>query len=72
MGSDIPLMSASMKETPNKDRRYFLIQSTAAVGTIGAGFAVWPFLSYWSPSEKAKAMGAPVKIDVSKLSQGKC
>ena len=70
MGSDIPLLSESMKEPSNKDRRYFLIQSTAAVGTVGAGFAVWPFLSYWSPSEKAKALGAPVKIDVSKLQPG--
>ena len=30
-------MSESMKEPSNKERRYFLIQSTAAVGTVGRG-----------------------------------
>tara|TARA_B100001079_G_scaffold222020_1_gene198125 strand:- start:2166 stop:2681 length:516 start_codon:yes stop_codon:yes gene_type:complete len=34
-----------------------------------AGFAV-PFLSAWNPSEKAKALGASVKFDLSKLEPG--
>ena len=51
-------------------RRYFLIQATSVVGAVGAVGAAWPFVSYWSPSEKAKALGAPVKIDVSKLGPG--
>tara|TARA_B110000003_G_scaffold62340_1_gene62732 strand:- start:3288 stop:3803 length:516 start_codon:yes stop_codon:yes gene_type:complete len=42
-------------------------------GLMGAvtvtGFAV-PFLSAWNPSEKAKALGASVKFDLSKLDPG--
>ena len=45
LGSDIPLMSASSEAALEQGSAYFLIQSTAAVGTIGAGFAVWPFLT---------------------------
>jgi ubiquinol-cytochrome c reductase iron-sulfur subunit len=30
----------------------------------------WPFLSTWSPSARAKAAGAPVDIDISKLENG--
>ena len=48
----------------------FLIQATSVVGAAGAVGAAWPFVSYWSPSEKAKALGAPVKIDLSKLAPG--
>ena len=32
--------------------------------------AAIPFVSYWNPSAKARAMGAPVKIDFSKLAPG--
>ena len=60
-------------ETANaggSSRRYFLIQATSVVAAAGAVGAAWPFVSYWSPSEKAKALGAPVKIDISKLGPG--
>ena len=40
------------------------------MGGVGGVFAVIPFLSTMSPSEKAKAAGAPVEIDVSALRQG--
>jgi ubiquinol-cytochrome c reductase iron-sulfur subunit len=54
----------------NLDRRYFLIQATSAVAAVGAAGAAWPFIKYWTPSAKARAAGAPVKIDFSKLSPG--
>ena len=38
---------------------------TASVGAVGAAFAVTPFIASWNPSAKAKAMGAPVKVDIS-------
>jgi ubiquinol-cytochrome c reductase iron-sulfur subunit len=54
----------------NAGRRKFLVASTSAVGAAGAvGIAV-PFLGSWNPSAKAKAAGAPVKADVSKLEPG--
>ena len=54
----------------NTGRRRFLTAATSAVGVAGAvGLAV-PFVGSWSPSEKAKAAGAPVKADISKLEPG--
>lgn len=54
----------------NQTRRRFLTAATSAVGIAGvAGIAV-PFLGSWNPSEKAKAAGAPVKADISKIEPG--
>ncbi|MBA6412978.1 ubiquinol-cytochrome c reductase iron-sulfur subunit [Parahaliea sp. F7430] len=54
----------------NTGRRRFLTAATSAVGVAGAvGIAV-PFLGSWNPSAKAKAAGAPVKADISKLEPG--
>jgi ubiquinol-cytochrome c reductase iron-sulfur subunit len=54
----------------NTGRRKFLTAATSAVGVAGVvGIAV-PFLGSWNPSAKAKAAGAPVKADISKLEPG--
>jgi len=47
-----------------------LIVATAAVGGAGAITALVPFLSSMLPSERAKAAGAPVEVDVSNLAPG--
>ena len=52
------------------NRRKFLTNLTQIMGGVGGVFAVIPFLSTMSPSEKAKAAGAPVEIDVSALRPG--
>ena len=57
-------------QSVNSRRRYFLIGATSAVAGVGVVGAAVPFLSYWSPSAKARAMGAPVTIDFSKLAPG--
>ena len=54
----------------NKDRRYFLIGATSAVAGVGVVGAAVPFVKYWNPSAKARALGAPVRIDISKLKPG--
>ncbi len=54
----------------NKARRTLLVGATAGVGAVGAGFLAVPFVKSWMPSEKAKAAGAPAKVDVSKLEPG--
>ena len=51
-------------------RRRFLTWSTTVVGGVGAAFAAVPFIASWNPSEKAKAAGAPVEVDVSKVEPG--
>ncbi len=51
-------------------RRRFLTLTTSVVGGAGAVAAVWPFLASLKPSERAKALGAPVTIDINKLDAG--
>ena len=52
-------------------RRRFLVASTSVMGAVGAAFVAVPFLSSWSPSERAKNAGAPVEVDISKLEEGR-
>ncbi len=47
-----------------------LIVATAAVGGAGAATALVPFLSSMLPSERAKAAGAPVEVDVGSIAEG--
>ncbi|RCU49867.1 MULTISPECIES: ubiquinol-cytochrome c reductase iron-sulfur subunit [Corallincola] len=54
----------------NNSRRRFLTAATAVVGGVGAVAAAVPFIKSWNPSEKAKAAGAPVEVDISKLEPG--
>ena len=51
-------------------RRRFLTGAVSVVGAVGAGFAAVPFVVSWQPSERAKALGAPVQVDISKLEPG--
>ncbi|MBS1202156.1 MAG: ubiquinol-cytochrome reductase [Chromatiaceae bacterium] len=54
----------------NKNRRRVLIAATSVVGAVGAGFAAVPFIASMNPSAKARAAGAPVEADISKLEPG--
>ncbi len=51
-------------------RRRFLVGSTSVVGAAGVVGAAVPFLGSWNPSAKARAAGAPVRIDISRLADG--
>lgn len=57
-------------ESVNKTRRRVLVAATSAVGAVGVGFVAVPFIASLSPSAKARAAGAPVEADVSKLEPG--
>ena len=50
-------------------RRNLLVATACAGGVAGLAVAV-PFLTSLSPSERAKAAGAPVEVDISKLGPG--
>ena len=50
-------------------RRTWLIATTVA-GGFGGVATVVPFVSSFAPSEKAKAAGAPVEVDISGLKPG--
>ncbi|WP_263080415.1 ubiquinol-cytochrome c reductase iron-sulfur subunit [Endozoicomonas sp. Mp262] len=54
----------------NTGRRRFLVAATSVVGAAGAVGVATPFVKSWTPSAKAKAAGAPVKVNVSKLEPG--
>ncbi|MFL0807798.1 MAG: ubiquinol-cytochrome c reductase iron-sulfur subunit [Oceanobacter sp.] len=58
------------QDSVNNSRRTLLVGVTSAVGAVGAGFLAVPFVKSWNPSEKAKAAGAPAKVDVSKIEPG--
>ena len=59
----------SEQEIDLKKRR-FLTGATGVVGAVGVGFVAWPFVSSWMPSARAKAAGAPVDVDITKLETG--
>lgn len=58
------------KEGVDIGRRRFLTLTTSVVGGVGAAAWAWPFLAQLKPSERAKALGAPISIDISKLEPG--
>ena len=54
----------------NRGRRRFLTAATSVVGGVGVAAVVVPFVKSWNPSARAKAAGAPVKVDISKIKIG--
>jgi len=62
--------SASAAAEVDQDRRGFLTFATVATGAVGVAFAAVPFIASWSPSERTRAAGAPIEVDLSKLEPG--
>jgi ubiquinol-cytochrome c reductase iron-sulfur subunit len=59
-----------MSDTPvDNSKRTWLIASVGA-GAVGAGFVATPFVSSFQPSERAKAAGAAVEVDISDIKPG--
>ncbi|TLX57430.1 ubiquinol-cytochrome c reductase iron-sulfur subunit [Stutzerimonas nosocomialis] len=54
----------------NAGRRRFLVAATSVVGAAGAVGAAVPFVGSWFPSAKAKAAGAPVRVNIGKIQPG--
>ena len=59
-----------MSDQPNLARRNMIIGTTVAGGVAGVAAAVYPFASSMPPSDRAKAAGAPVEVDISRLEPG--
>jgi ubiquinol-cytochrome c reductase iron-sulfur subunit len=59
-----------MTEKVDTGRRHFLTVATVATTAVGAAFVAVPFLASWKPSARAKAMGAPVEVDIGRLEPG--
>jgi len=65
-------MSTDANLSPEADlrKRRFLLGATGVVGGLGAAAAALPFVMSFFPSERAKAAGAPVEVDIGKLEPG--
>ena len=59
-----------MTQEINSDRRKFLTGVTTVVGVGGVVAATVPFIGSWQPSANARALGAPVQVDVSRVELG--
>jgi ubiquinol-cytochrome c reductase iron-sulfur subunit len=51
-------------------KRRLLTAATSVVAGVGTVYVLVPFVKAWNPSAKAKAAGAPVEADISKLEPG--
>lgn len=59
-----------MTENVDRSKRRLLIAATTAAGGVAAAGAGAPFVLSLMPSERAKAAGAPVAVDVNNIEPG--
>jgi ubiquinol-cytochrome c reductase iron-sulfur subunit len=57
-------------EPVDLSRRKSLTSATIVTGAVGAVFVAVPFVESWTPSERARALGAPTELDISKIDPG--
>ena len=70
MNAPLPIACPAWTSTPNDpDKRRWLIATSAAGGVAALATAV-PFVSSFAPSERAKAAGGPVEVDLSDIPPG--
>jgi ubiquinol-cytochrome c reductase iron-sulfur subunit len=58
-----------MERPPDRVRRRLIVATAGATG-VGIVAAAVPFVDSMTPSERAKALGAPVEVDVSDIKPG--
>lgn len=58
------------EDVTDSGRRRFLLGSSSVVGAAGVVGAAVPFVGSWNPSARARAAGAPVRVDVSEIDEG--
>jgi ubiquinol-cytochrome c reductase iron-sulfur subunit len=63
-------MSDALTDSNENQRRRFLITASSVVGGVGVAIAAVPFIVSFEPSARAKAAGAPVEVDISKVEAG--
>jgi ubiquinol-cytochrome c reductase iron-sulfur subunit len=68
--SDAALPLGSTGDDDVDQARRKLLLATCIAGGAATGAAAWPFLASMEPSERAKALGAPVEADISALAPG--
>ena len=59
-----------MSDNTDLERRHFLTAATTIAGGVGLVGAAIPFVASFNPSARARALGAPVEVDISKVEPG--
>lgn len=59
-----------MSDNVDLERRHFLTAATTIAGGVGIAGAAIPFVASFNPSARARALGAPVEVDISKVEPG--
>lgn len=59
-----------MSDQPTDSGKRTWIIASGCAGVAGAGFVAVPFVSSFQPSERARAAGAAVEVDISALKPG--
>jgi ubiquinol-cytochrome c reductase iron-sulfur subunit len=57
-------------DAEEQSRRKFLVASTVGMGALGIAVTAVPFIESMEPSERAKALAAPVELDIRKVAPG--
>jgi len=60
----------SLHPETDLSRRRLLLAGTGVVGAVGVGLAAWPFVASWTPSARARLVGAPVEVFIGDLEPG--
>jgi ubiquinol-cytochrome c reductase iron-sulfur subunit len=64
------VMTGAAGDEVDSTRRKFLTLATGTTAAVGIVCAAVPFVESWNPSERARALGAPVEVDLSKMEVG--
>jgi len=64
------LFDSQASGVPDEGRRALLVKATSTLGGLAIAGASYPFLASLAPSERARALGAPVEIDVGAVGAG--
>lgn len=59
-----------MNQEVNRSKRKFLVAASSAVGGVAAAGVAIPLVMSMLPSARARAAGAPVEVDISKVEPG--
>ncbi len=70
MNQSLPCSACATPTAPSDDERRRMLQLTAVAASAAAVATAVPFVSSLAPSERAKALGASVEVDISDLGPG--
>ena len=64
------MSQSAVADKVDEGKRRFLLTASSAMGGIATVAVAWPFVASMMPSQRAKAAGAPVEVDISKIEPG--